>query len=284
MYQFLKTLDRRWVFLLMFLAVALPILLQAKFPETPSPMVRDVFNAVNDLPSGSKVLMAFDYDPGSKGELSPMAAAFTRLCCERRHKMYFMTLWPLGPPMVQANIDIIENEYQGFEYGRDYVNLGYKPGLEGVIKVVVTSLKELYLTDHHGKTLHDIPMTRDLKNVQEMDLIISVSAGYAGSKEWVQYAASPYGIPMVSGSTGVQAPALYPYIPRQMIGVLGAIKAAAEFEQVVIESYPNLGKNPNAAEGLRRMGPQFVAHMLMIALIVLGNVIFFIERRKGISR
>ena len=32
------------------------------------------------------------------------------------------------------------------------------------------------------------------------------------------------------------------------------------------------------------MSPQLVAHLLMIALIVVGNVLYFLERREGRSR
>ena len=34
-------------------------------------------------------------------------------------------------------------------------------------------------------------------------------------------------------------------------------------------------------EGQRRMGPQLFAHLLMVLLIILGNVIFFAQRRRG---
>ena len=34
-------------------------------------------------------------------------------------------------------------------------------------------------------------------------------------------------------------------------------------------------------EGQRRMGPQLFAHLLMVFLIILGNVIFFAQRRRG---
>ena len=33
--------------------------------------------------------------------------------------------------------------------------------------------------------------------------------------------------------------------------------------------------------GKQRMGPQFVAHLLMIGLIILGNFIYLIDRRRG---
>ena len=64
-----------------------------------------------------------------------------------------------------------------------------------------------------------------------MELIIDISAGYPGMKEWVQYAASPYrDIKLVgrldrrAGAAGVS---LY---PNQMLGLLAAIKGAAEYE------------------------------------------------------
>lgn len=270
--------------MLMGFAVVIPIVTGMRFPEEPSPMVRNVFKEVEETNEGSTVLMAWDYDPGSQGELQPMASAFTRHCAERKHKLIFVTLWPQGGPMIERSIRILKDEYPDYKYGVDYVNLGYRPGLEGVIKVAVSDMKELFTSDAYGTSLDQIPLTKGMKNIQSIDLLVNVSAGDPGSKQWVQYAATPYNLRMVAGSTGVQAPALYPYIPDQMKGVLGAIKAAAEYEQILIEAYPKFDDNPNAKEGLRRMGPQLVAHSLMIVLIVVGNVIFFIGRKRGESR
>ena len=58
MFDILKNLDRRWIFLLMFVAVAVPVYFQLEFPEKPTKMVNDVFDAIEDLPEGSNVLMA----------------------------------------------------------------------------------------------------------------------------------------------------------------------------------------------------------------------------------
>jgi hypothetical protein len=225
--------------------------------------------------------MAFDYDPASQGELQPMASAFVRHAAQKKHKMIFMTLWPQGGPMIQRGMRILEREYPDYKYGRDYVNLDFRPGLEGVIKVIVTNLRELYANDINGTDLDKLPLTANMKNIQSVRMIINVSAGDPGSKQWVQYAATPFDIPMVAGTTGVQAPSLYPYIPEQMDGVLGAIKAAAEYEQILIEAYPEFEKNPNAQDGVRRMGPQLVAHALMIVLIIAGNVIYFVGKNRG---
>lgn len=283
MYGFFKTLDRRWIFLLMALSVALPILLELQFPEQPTGLAQAVYDEIERLEEGDPVLLAFDFDPASEGELGPMATAFTRHCCEKKLKMYFMALWPVGPQMVDDAINkVIRADFPTLVYGQDYVNLGFKSGNEGVIKVIVTDLRGLYTTDDRGTNVNEIPMMKGINSVQDFKLVINVSAGYAGTKEWVQYAATPYPekIRLVAGCTGVQAPLLYPYIPEQLPGLLGAIKGAAEYEKLVIEKYGGADPDPKYLEGIRRMGPQLIAHLLMIVLIIAGNIIFFVEKSR----
>ncbi len=311
MLEFLKNLDRRWIFLLMALSVIIPIIVIGitgqELPEYPTPLARAVFDQIEKLEPGDRVLLAFDYDPASQGELQPMATSFVRHCAEKQLKLYFLALWPVGPQMIDETItNVIINEYntrpdvvgteKEYVYGEDYVNLGFKSGNEGVIKVIVSNLRELYTTDATGTSVDKIPMMQSIQNVRQMHLQINVSAGYPGTKEWVQYAATafPDDIVIVAGCTGVQAPLLYPYIPQQLKGLLGAIKGAAEYEQLVNEKY-----NPEEpadisslvyadwqsrygryTEGIRRMGPQLVAHLLIILLIIVANIIYFADRRQ----
>ena len=87
MMDLLRNLDRRLVFLVMGLAVAVPILLRFSPPTTVTMQDRNVFDAIESLPDGSRVLLSFDFDPGSQGELLPMAMAFTRHLAEKKHKI-----------------------------------------------------------------------------------------------------------------------------------------------------------------------------------------------------
>jgi hypothetical protein len=293
MYEFLKNLDRRWIFLAMFLSVGIPVAFELNFPEKPTKLAESTFNAIEDLQEGDAVLLAWDYDPASEGELAPMATAFVRHCAEKRLKMYFLSLWPVGPQMADDNIDkVLRADFPDLQYGEDFVNLGYKSGYEAVIKVIVNDLRKLYTTDVNGTSLDSIPMMQNIKSLQDFDLLVNVSAGYAGTKEWVQYAVTAYPdkIKLVAGCTGVQAPLLYPYIPEQLPGLLGAIKGAAEYEALVIEKYGKrdaqgeIIESGKYLEGIRRMGPQLVGHVLMIVLIVLGNYVYFIDRKRSLRR
>jgi hypothetical protein len=148
--------------------------------------------------------------------------------------------------------------------------------------VIVTDLPSLYTTDYRGSSIEQIPMCRGLTNIQSMKLLVSVSAGYPGTKEWIQYAGTPYAdkLKVVSGCTGVQAPQMFPYIPNQLPGLLVAIKGAGEYEKLVNEKYSGTNPPPKYLEAARRMGPQLVAHLLMIGLIVMGNVVYFLKRRQ----
>src|ERR1700722_105520 len=105
----LRQLDRRWIFLLMFWAVLFPIyfigVTGRTFPEIPGDLAKSTFNEIDRLHEGDPVLLAFDYDPTSAGELSPMSTAFVKQCAEKHLKMYFMALWPIGSQLADGVID-----------------------------------------------------------------------------------------------------------------------------------------------------------------------------------
>ena len=352
----LNDLDRRWIFLMMGLAVAVPIIVIGitgkTLPELPTPLAKATFDQLDELEPGSKVLLSWDFDPASEGELGPMATSFIRQCAQKGHRMYFIALWPVGGQMIRSSTSrVIGKYYPDLEYGRDWVDLGFKAGNEAVIKTIATDFGQIFPNDAQGTPIETIPMMSGIGSLADFDVLVNVSAGYPGSKEWVLYAATPLKKPLLIGCTGVQAPQMYPYVPLQVQGLLGAIKGAAEYESVVnswvrgdtfaqalaedgvpgvqssvlTKDFPrsisevdqwateNAGKGLDAdqvrgiqalspaqkellvdiahdpepavfLEAQRRMGPQLVAHILMIILIVMGNVIYFANRRRGGTR
>jgi len=277
-------IDRRWIFLAMGLSIALPILLKLRFPEYPGPMAKATFDAIESVPEGSRVLIAFDYDPASAAELQPMANAMVHHCASRGHKIVFMALWPLGRQLADKAIaEVLLEFHPQLQYGTDYVQLGYQAGNEGVVKLMATNVPEQYKTDTKGTPLANLPLVADLRSTADFKLISSISAGYPGAREWVLFAesANPEAFKLVCGSTGVQVSQLLPYYPKQLDGMLVAVKGAAEYEMLVEDKYPVEKNADRLGQGRVRMGPQLVAHLLMIGLIVLGNIAMVAGRSRG---
>ena len=271
----LLSIDRRIIFIFITVAIVAPLFFTVSMPIPVTPVVQRVYDSIEDLTPGSKVLVSFDYDPGSMPELQPMADAFFRQCFRKGLKVIIMGLWPQGP--LQANIalekvlkdpDIMAKNPQ---YGIDYVNLGYTAGNEVVIDRMGHDFQESYPADAKRTPLSEIPLMRGVRNYDNIDLIFNLSAGYPGTMEWVQYAVDVFHVKLVAGNTAVQAPSMYPYVQTgQLSGVLGGMKGGAEYEMAI--------KRPDKAVGY--MFSQAVSHAVICIFIIIGNVAFFSMRKK----
>lgn len=280
----LANLDRRWIFLALLIAVSIPILTGSTFPEEPNLLSQGMFDYIENLPDGSLVALALDYDQSPSPELAPMTTAIVRHCCLKRHRMVFVTLWPTGTPMIADAVrDIVEGEFADakLQYGVDYVNLGFHTGEIVAIRLLMSNIRTSRPTDVNGTPLDNLPLTRTLKGLREVDLIVNITGGYPGGKEWVQFASTQYQTKLAVGCVGVQGPLLMPYFPRQLQGLLLAVKGGAEYEVALKRRYPEFfqGDTVRLNEGLRRMGPQLWAHLLIIGLIALGNLAAWLQPR-----
>jgi hypothetical protein len=279
LFEKLKQIDRRIIFLFIALSVIIPLLLNIKFTEKAGPIVKNIFDKIESLPAGSRVLLSLDYGPSTVPEIQPMVNALVRHCNEKNMKIYYMCLWATGQNLTTTTVDSVQvKEFPDKSYGVDYVNLGYKAGNEGLINVLLTDMKKMYTTDVRGTYIDDIEMMKSVRNLTSFDLIVGLGGGTPGIKEWILFAGDPGRIPVAGGCTAVQAPLLYPYWPNQLLGLMGGIKGAAEYESELIRRYPKYKTKSNPA--IRMMGPQAIAHIVIMLFIIIGNITFFMERSR----
>lgn len=279
----LIAIDRRWIFILVFLALTIPMFLNVDFDLAISSEVSAIYDAFDKLQPGSKVLLSFDYDPPSAPELQPMADAIMKYCLKKRLKIIIIGLWPQGP--IQANLalqkafaepDINEEDY---EYGIDYVNLGFQAGNEFVIQRMGSSFSEMFKKDYAGNRYEELPLVRGIKNFNDIDFSFNFSAGYPGTVEWVQVAVDRYHVRLAAGNTAVQAPQVYPYYNSgQLIGLAGGMRGAAELEGVFAQQ--EAGTIDYKDKGTKYMFSQTIAHAVVMFFIVIGNIAYFILGRN----
>jgi hypothetical protein len=264
--------DRRWIFLVLAIAVFIPIIKPIGMPIRATETTKVVFNTIENLPENSKVLVSIEYSPSTKPENHPMTISILRHLFRNNHKVFVTCLWPDGQFMAQDALKQVAEEEFGKVYGEDYVFLGFRPGNEAVIKGIVSNIRKLYTVDVYQTKIDEIPLMDGIKNFKDFAFLFSCSAGYPGTVEWVQYAADPTGVPMSSGVTSIQVNEVMPYVQSgQMKGVLAGMPGAAEYEAL-------MGQKGFATSG---MDAQSIAHLVIVLFIILGNAAFFIERKRS---
>lgn len=273
----LTKIPRRIIFLTIALSIAVPLVIPIGIPVNVMPQSRRLFRAVDDLTSDSKpVLISCDFDPQSLPELYPMLLAVMRQCWARDVKVILMALWPQGTGMVEMGLEELSDEFTK-EYGIDYAFLGYKFGVAAVLLGMGENISGVFPFDYYGTPLDSLPLMRSVRNYNDISLIVTLSTGDPGWRQWLLFAQSRYGARLGVGVTAVSAADVYPYVETgQVTGLLAGMKGASEYETLV--------EREGYATGIFRasqgMDAQSLGHLLIMIFIILGNIGFFYTRRK----
>jgi hypothetical protein len=265
----LLKIDRRILFVLVALAVTIPLLFRFKMPVPPTRHVISMYNKIDSLSKDSHVLISFDYDPSSKEELQPMARAVLHHCFKKDIKVIGMTLYPAGTGLAEKAIREIGNEYEK-KSGRDYVFLGFKAGSSLVILNMGEDIYTAFQKDFYGKKTVGMQALKGVSSLRDIDYAVNLTAG--GIYEaWIVYGREKYNFDLGVGCTAVMGPEMYPFIQsKQLNGFMGGLKGAAEYETLI-------DHKDRAAAG---MAPQSVVHVLVVCFILFGNFIYFASGRK----
>ena len=288
----LGQLDRRFIFILIGLSVLIPLLRPdwINIPIKTTSNSRIVFEELNSLKSGDKVLLSFEYGASTKPEIHPMSVAILQHLFSKGIKVYTVPLWPEGLMMAKFAIEeVVSSNLFKVKEHVDYVSLPYKAGGEIIIRGIATDLRSIFTQDINNTLLSEIPMMNGVNNISDFDFVFDLSAGVPGNAEWVQFACDEYNIPLSSGCTSIMVTDAIPYVESgQIRGILAGMPGAAEYEQMVFE-YLNTNRNNEylnekvsivPGKATSRMSAQSIAHLLMVVFIIFGNISYYLTRRN----
>ncbi|MBR4329728.1 MAG: hypothetical protein IKO19_11245 [Candidatus Riflebacteria bacterium] len=288
----LKNLDRRWVYLCVALSVILPMIFKFELPIYPGAAVKGIYNKIESLEPGSRVFLSFDFDPAAEPELGPGAIAIFVQMFRRNIKPIIGCNWPVGSEIAEKCLNeakkIHEATYEEYksagklvpncvlklENGKDYVNLGYKPGGIIHVKNLCTDFMGPYPQDREGTPTENMSIFKTESgrrfSMNDISLIISYTAGTNGIEAFISNEIF-HKRPMAAGCTSVNIPRFTTYLQTgQLVGMIGGLPGAAEYESLV----------EYKGEGRAGMSPQSIAHLVIMIFIILGNLAFIAENRK----
>ncbi len=267
-YDRMMSIDRRIIFLSVGLSVALPLLWPLGFPVQVSEETRSFYREMEGLKPDDVILLSIDYEGDVMAEVDPMAIAVMKHAFSKDLKVVALTTYAGGTGIAERILSEAARTY-GKTYGEDYVFLGYNPDWSGTILRLGESFKATYPTDQHGRSTSEIPLMKRVETYRDISLLVSIS-GSGLSEYWAIWAGGRYGVKVISGNTAIQAILIYPYYQaRQILGFLGGLKGAAEYE--ILINKPGMGA--------RGMDAQSTAHGLMVLFIIVGNAGYFMSRR-----
>ncbi|MCB5245975.1 MAG: hypothetical protein RBR57_03335 [Candidatus Syntrophosphaera sp.] len=236
-FVWMQSLDRRWIYLVVALAIIIPLLIPYNSDNVTTPPTENVYQMVDSFAGREDraVLLSFYHDASVMPELYPMQIAIIRHCFERNIKVFFLSFLPTGAPIIDMAINTVKEEYPNIKSGVDYCNFGYIPAALIVPTVIGMgdNIATAVPTDAEGRKTENLPIMKGITNYNEMNLVIEFSGSTAGAY-WLIYARPKFGTNIAVGVTAVMAADEYPYLQTgQYIGLLCGLKGAAEYEKLV---------------------------------------------------
>jgi hypothetical protein len=280
----LSRLDRRIIYLFLLLVVLIPLIKPFRLkPRAMTPVLK-LFNHIDTIPADKCLVVSVDYTPDTEPELHPMTIALLRHAFSRRIKVGVLCISLLGLGLAQDALETVTEEFNrkalthkdSIIYGRDYVFWGWQTPVLVPILGMGENIAKVFPVDYYGNKTDTLEMMKKIKNYNDVALLISIS-GSAIPFYYITYAQTSFGVRIGVGSTAVQAADFYPYLNSgQVTGMMSGMKGAAEYEQLV-EERCNFYARRKATEA---MSSQTAAHIWIMLTIILGNLSYFILKRR----
>jgi len=266
----MERLRTRWIiFLGLAAVVVISYTMNLPFKTSASPATEKAYKYIETLPESSVVIISFDHEASSLPEIQPIALAMLRHVFRKNLRVIGLSLFAEGTAIGYEMLNRTAGECNR-NYGRDYVFLGFKPQYISAILGLGESIRRVFPEDYPGNKTDTLAIMRNIDTYDSVRMVISIADGDR-TMQWIEYAGARYNQKVMAGLTAAMITSYDPYLSSgQLFAVVGGLRGAAEYELLY-------GRR---AAGNRGMLAQSGAHAYVIALIIIGNIIFFRSRRR----
>jgi hypothetical protein len=284
MWEKLTKLDRRFIYFMLLLVIIIPLIFPFKLRPKPMPPVEKLFNYIDTIPKDKCLVLSVDYSPDTEAELHPMTIALIRHAFSRHIKVGVLCLPLLGLGLAQDALSTISADFNqraqsnadSIIYGRDYVFWGWQSPVLVPILGMGENIAQVFPVDYYGYKTDSLPIMKHIENYNDVAILVSIS-GSAYPFYYITYAQTSFNLRIGAGSTAVQAADFYPYLNSdQVTGMMSGMKGGAEYEELV-ETRCNIFGRRKATDA---MSSQTAAHIWIMITIIIGNIGYFVMRRR----
>ena len=284
--RWMDRLDRRVVYLMVMLSLLIPILLNKSLKMAKLKSADMFYNSVERLESRDDqiVLIASDWGPSTKAENEPQTEAVIEHLMKRRIKFGLLTGVPQGMPFLIGLPQKIaqrlhERTGETWTEGEDWVNFGYRPGQYMLVQQLpkAEDLRDVLKVDASNIPLREVPCMQNVSKFSQIPMLVEITGLSGVFAMWLQFFQTETHRPVfVHGCTSITIPEAYIFLDSgQITGLLEGMAGAAYY----MERLGYSKTKPHKV--MTNMTALSLAHLVIIAFIIVGNIGMFIKQRHN---
>jgi hypothetical protein len=273
--------------------MAIPFIYPLGLPIPISPDSIEAFEYLDNVPNGAVLVMGEQAGLANWFELAPVTTVVYKhafnLIATKGVKIIMVGATFEAATIVRRVLEQnVKPDELGAVYGVDYIDLGWVPGGEPMLRGIVTDMLGIIPTDYQGTILTTLPLIQGLVaddglvNVKDYDYmyfcittIIDIYARQWGSATAEERAAG-HDVPIVGVTLSGSIPFSLPWVEAGVVSALiNSQRGGAEYEQHAANYYPGM-----IGMATSFMDAQSSVHLYAVVLILLGAVVTLVTRAR----
>jgi hypothetical protein len=268
-------LNPRWLYLAVTIVLLIPLVITIKNPPTAgSRGPCGLYDMVTACPTNKVILIDSSWDQGSKPECMAILECFVNDLCKRDIKFIVLGITVYAPTFAMEVIQPIADK-AGYEYGKDWVHLGFiQPPANNMGLLIQSLCQDVHETrpvDVNNTPINDaaeLPLMQQVRSSTNIHMVMAIN--YCPHLDWISFGKAQFGLPIAFGSAAIMAPYYYVYVDSgQLCGLLTGNRGASEYEELTHIYGMGSKVMMSFAFGLS----------FIIVAVLLGNVGFWAARR-----
>lgn len=231
---------RIFIATILLVVLLIPIIFASQITPLPTnlPEVLEVSRLIAGLPDQSRVLVAFDYEPGLSAEMDAAASAVLDHLMLRGAYLTLLSTTPDGPILAERFVTTIQASHH-YRSGQEYLNLGYIPGgISGLSALVANPQRSLpYTLQGYPAWEGSFPL-QSITSLSDFSLVVVIADQPDGARAWIEQVQPILGagkVPLVMVVSAQAEPLVRPYYeanPRQVAGLVIGLRGGAAYARL----------------------------------------------------
>ncbi|MFC1802412.1 hypothetical protein ACFL0D_00430 [Thermoproteota archaeon] len=219
-------IDRRWIYLIAILFASVSFVYPLILPIPVSDPTRGVKEFIDTVPAGSVINIEVGFGVGMMAELGPLIEVVSNHAFMRDLKIVYVTFEIEGPQVIESIITRVQFA-EGKEYGVDYVNIGYIPGIETGMSAWADNTNTAEV-DYRGNKVSELPLMKEVSQMEDFAAVF-FSTCTSPDHYFRQWATRTDALLVAACASTV--PIMAPYYQAGMVkGYIPSIRGASEYE------------------------------------------------------